>query len=381
MRIAFFNSSLLEGQDGVTRVMYKIINAAKQRGIEIIAFGASLPPEEQRIVKMVKVKSIKFPLHKAYPLALPDQTKIADELDRFNPSLIHINSPCPLGFAAMKYARKNNIPIVATYHTHFPTYPRYYNLRGFENIVWKLMKRLYNNIDRTFVPNARILEELESHGIRHLTYLPNGIDTSEFNPSHYSDEWRSKVNGQSKSVLLFISRLVWEKNIKILAEVYNKLKNKRNDFSMVVVGDGHARIELEKMMKGAHFLGFQKGKDLQTAYSSSDIFLFPSTTETFGLVTLEAMASGLVPVAANVGGATGIIDDGINGLLAQPDNTSDFVEKIELILKNVNIRHQMSGNAIKKSKLFKWELILHNLFNNYEEVIKEVNSRKIKRAA
>lgn len=381
MRIAFFNASLIEEQDGVTRVLYKFIKSARQRGIETMAFGAALPPDHHRILKMVKVRSIKFPLHKAYPLALPDQTKIADELDRFNPSIIHINSPCPLGFAAMKYSRKNGIPIVATYHTHFPAYLRYYKLKGFKNIVWNLMRELYNNIDRTFVPTEGILKELKSHGIRHLTHLPNGIDTSEFNPSHFSADWRDKVNGRDKKVLLFVSRLVWEKNIEVLAKAYNILRNKRDDFSMVVVGDGHARFELERRMKEAYFLGFQKGKDLQTAYSSSDIFLFPSTTETFGLVTAEAMASGLVPVAAKAGGAPGIIDDGINGILVQPDSSNELAEKVELLLDNNQLRRNMSKNGIIKANSFDWELILHNLFKHYEDVIKRVSLRKLMRAA
>jgi len=375
MRIAYFNANLIEGQDGVARVMYKYFKYAIERGMSAMAFGATLPPDKNSIVPMVKVCSIKFPLHKAYSLALPLYNKISYELKQFNPSLIHINSPCTLGFAAMRFARKNNIPVVATYHTHFPTYLQYYHLTGLEFIVWNILRRLYNNIDRTFVPTKTLLDELRSHRIERLEYLSNGIDTTEFNPSCFSLQWRKDVDAEHKTVLLFVSRLVWEKNIKVLADAYNMLKSKRDDFRMVIVGEGHARAELEKKMDGAFFLGYQKGEYLYRAYASSDIFLFPSTTETFGLVTAEAMASGVVPVAAKVGGAIDIIDDGISGFLTIPNSAEDMANKVDWLLNNPAKRRQMACAAIAKAQNFKWESILDKLFAKYEEVINEAESR------
>lgn len=369
MKIAYFSGTLRTGQDGVTRVVHRILEGVLARNHEAIAFSPMLPEPQQRIIPMYSVPSFVLPIHKAYRLAVPGYQSFAQILQKFQPDILHINSPCTLGFAAVRYARHFNVPVVATYHTHFPTYPRYYNLRALEGLAWTLTRRLYNNLDRTFVPTMPILSELEEHGVQRLQYLPNGVDVALFNPSYRSNCWREQVGGLEKQIVLFVSRLVWEKDIKVLAAAYNILRAKRNDFEMVVVGDGHARQQLEAMMPGAHFLGYQNGCALSESYASSDIFVFPSTTESFGLVTLEAMASGLIPVAARVGGATEIIDEGKSGLFAKPLSAGDLADKVEWLLDNPEGRKRISRLAVQQAEEFGWERILDRLFESYEEVV------------
>ncbi len=376
MRVAYFNANLRVGQDGVTRVMYKMFEGAKARGVDAMAFTSTLPEHHHEIIPMVGVPSIALPLQKAYRLALPGSQAFVKRLAEFRPDIIHLNSPCTLGFAAMKYAREFGVPAVATYHTHFPSYPRYYKLKGFENLVWRLSRRFYNNLDRTFVPTMPILRELETHAIRNLQYLPNGVDLSLFHPRRKSESWRKRFGPRNKPVVLFVSRLVWEKDLRVLAEAYAILRSRHLDFEMVVVGDGHARVEFEKMMPGAHFLGYQSGSALAECYASSDVFVFPSTTETFGLVTLEAMASGTVPVAANVGGASGIIEDGMSGLLAQPHSGSDLARKVEWLLDNDIERWRMSQQAVERARQFGWDAIMDRLFTSYGEVIDQHERRR-----
>jgi phosphatidylinositol alpha 1,6-mannosyltransferase len=172
-------------------------------------------------------------------------------------------------------------------------------------------------------------------------------------------------------VVLFVSRLVWEKDLRVLAEAYRYLRSRRNDFEMVVVGDGHARAEFEQMMQGAHFLGYQTGMTLAESYASADIFVFPSTTETFGLVTLEAMASGLVPVAAKVGGAMEIIQEGISGIFAKPLDGADLARKVEWLLDHSQYRRALAEQAYQRSQQYRWDSILDRLFESYAEVIRE----------
>lgn len=371
MRIAYFNGNMRPGQDGVTRVMYKTIDEALACGHEAIGFSSDVPPEAEQIIPTYRVPSVPLPLQKAYRIAKPGYSHFAKRLTEFRPDILHINSPCTLGFGAMRYARDFGVPIVATYHTHFPTYPRYYKLNGLEEVVWKICRKLYNNIDRTFVPAEPILHELQVHGIERLEYVPNGVDTETFNPKFYSDQWRKKYSPEEKPIVLFVSRLVWEKNLQVLADMYSSLKQKRNDFEMVVVGDGHARADLEKIMPAAQFLGFKSGKELSEAFASSDVFVFPSTTETFGLVTLEAMASGLVPVAAKYGGAVGIIKERVNGLFSAPRDAHDLARNVEILLDNPDLRSQLASKAISHAQTFAWENVLKQLFTSYEEVIRE----------
>ena len=380
MRIAYFNANLLKGQDGVTRVMYKMFEGALERQHDIVAFTSTLPEAQDRIIPMHKVPSVTIPLQKSYRLAVPGYQMFAKALDEFRPDLLHINSPCTLGFGAAKYAEQFNVPVVATYHTHFPTYPRYYHLHGLEELTWKISRNLYNRLDRTFVPTQPILEELSEHQINRLEYLPNGVDLELFSPTWRSLDWRARLGIDDKPVLLFVSRLVWEKDLVVLARAYRILKEKRSDFVMVIVGDGHARKELEEMMPGAHFLGYQTGETLAESYASSDIFVFPSTTETFGLVTIEAMASGLAPVAAKAGGAAGIIEEGTSGLLAPALDYERLADQIEYLLDDPEARQRLARNARKRALEFSWSKILDQLFESYWSVIQRHEIRQAEAA-
>ena len=376
MRIAYFNANLKVGQDGVTRVLYKMIDGALARNHEAIAITSILPEPSQQPIPMYKVPSMVLPLHKAYRIAIPGYQSFARILEQFQPDILHINSPCTLGFGAVKYAKHFDVPIVATYHTHFPTYPRYYKLTRLEDLVWRITRNLYNSVARTLVPTRPILDELTENNVQRLQCLPNGVDTGLFTPERRNNSWRAQFGGGSKPIVLFVSRLVWEKDLRILASAYQQLKTKRNDFEMVIVGDGHARTEFEQMMPGAHFLGYQSGVTLAESFASADIFVFPSTTETFGLVTLEAMASGVIPVAAKMGGATEIIEEGISGLFAKPLDGADLAQKVEWLLDHPNVRQTMSQQAHRRAQEYRWESILSRLFTTYEDVIQQMKHRR-----
>lgn len=368
MRIAYFNATLRAGQDGVTRVIQKMAHRAMQRGDEVLAIGASIPDGPQP-VPVFRVPSVVLPMHRAYRLALPGYRSFARILRAFDPDILHINSPCTLGFAAVMYGRHFGLPVVGTYHTHFPAYARYYHLAALEGLAWALTRRLYNALDRTFVPTVPILRELRQHGLRRLQHLANGVDLAVFNPSHRSAPWRRQIGGSGKPVVLFVSRLVWEKDLRVLAEAYRILRERRDDFQMAIVGDGQARADLEEMMPGARFLGHQRDLALSESYASSDIFVFPSTTETFGLVTLEAMASGLAPVAARAGGATAIIEEGKSGLLAEPGSAADLAAQVAWLLDHPDERRRVSHRAVRRAEEFGWERLLRCLFDSYQEIV------------
>jgi len=381
MRIVYFNANLKVGQDGVTRVVYKMIDGALERKHDAIAITSILPEAWQQSIPMYRVPSVILPLQKAYRIAIPGYSSFSKILEKFEPDILHINSPCTLGFGALKYARQFGVPIVATYHTHFPTYPRYYHLTKLEDLTWRITRNLYNNVDRTFVPTRPILQELTENNIHKLQYLPNGVDTGLFTPERRKEEWRQRFSGGKKPIVLFVSRLVWEKDLRILADAYNRLRARRNDFEMVIVGDGHARTAFQEMMPGTHFLGYQSGITLAESFASADIFVFPSTTETFGLVTLEAMASRVVPVAAKVGGAVEIIEEGRSGLFAKPLDGVDLAQKVEWLLDDPVLRQLMSTQAHRRAQEYRWETILDKLFKSYEMVVQEVKQRRVNRKA
>lgn len=363
-------------QDGVTRVLYKMIEGALERHHEVIGITSVLPEHVDRTISMYQVPSVVMPLQKNYRLALPGYQSFAKVLEKFNPDILHINSPCPLGFSAMKYGEVFNIPVVATYHTHFPKYLPYYHLSVLEEWTWKLSRSLYNNIDRTFVPTRPILDELHQHNFHDLEYLPNGVDGELFNPKRRNNEWRKQFGDGKTPIVLFVSRLVWEKDLHVLVETNKILRGNGIKFEMVIVGDGPARKEFQAKMPAVHFLGYRSGIELAEIFASADIFIFPSTTETFGLVTLEAMASGLVPIAANAGGAIDIIENGKSGFLSEPQNGKDMVEKLTLLIDNSELRQAMARDAFVRSTSFHWQTIFNLMFASYEELLEVYRSNR-----
>jgi glycosyltransferase involved in cell wall biosynthesis len=370
LRVAYFAGTMRPGHDGVTRVLYQLIGHLNKRGVENIFFSPIVSQEEFHTV-MHRVPSVSFPLYKDYRLALPGHKHFEEQLRAFKPDLLHINSPCSLGYAAMKYGQKNDIPVVATYHTHFASYARYYSARAFEALSWSYFRKVYNGCQRVFVPSRPILHELRERGIRNMEFMPHGVDTDAFNPRFRNPAWKSRLGLEGKIVLLFAGRLVWEKDLRTLAEAYSLLSAQRNDLAFVLAGDGPVREELRATMPGALFLGQLSGVELSTVYASSDIFVFPSTTETFGNVTIEAMASGLPPVCARAGGSEGLVLDGVTGMLTEPRNGADLAAKIQLLAGLPSLRRTLAANAFAFAQQQAWGEIFDRQLESYDRIIDE----------
>jgi glycosyltransferase involved in cell wall biosynthesis len=225
------------------------------------------------------------------------------------------------------------------------------------------------------VPSKSILSELRQHGLKRLEYLPHGVDTQAFNRSYRSIKWRKGYGIDNKIVLLYVGRLVWEKDLEVLADTYAKFESNRS-LSFVIVGDGPIRQDLEKLMPKAIFTGKLIGKELSTAYASSDIFVFPSTTETFGNVILEAMISGLPCVAANKGGSKSAIKNNVTGLLAKPHDCKDFTKKVKYLIHHPKLRKQMAQHAVEYAEKQSWNLICERLFKEYYKLLNKNYTRR-----
>lgn len=365
LRVAYFAGTMRPGHDGVTRVLYKLIDHLVLTGVPNIFFSPIVPPLSAQRVRMREVPSIAFPLYKDYRIAVPGYKRFEDEVLRFQPDLLHINSPCSLGYAAIRLGAKHGIPAVATYHTHFPSYARYYNLPLLEKLGWQYLRNLYNACKRVYVPSAPILDELAANGIRNLELLPHGVDTDIFSPSWKDETWKQRIGAAGKEVLLFAGRLVWEKDLRVLADAWDIIRAERPDTVLVFAGEGPARDELRNLVPRAIFLGHQEGKDLSTAFASSDLFVFPSTTETFGNVVLEAMASGLPTVGARKGGVAGVIADGRTGILSSPHDAADFAAKTIALIGNHKLRTDIRERGLAHARTQTWGSVFSRMFESY----------------
>lgn len=371
MKIAHFLGTMRPEHDGVTRVVYRLRELFDRDFAEhlfISPIGSQIPQDDIRTVP-----SIPFPLSTQYRLATVNQDSVQRVLGKDKPDIIHIHSPDPLGWAAMRYARHAGIPMVATYHTHFPSYAKYYHLEFLAPVGWQILRSLYSPSQAVIVPSQSTLEELHEHGIKNLIHIPHGVDMTSFSPTNRSEAWRSSILGDdpNRVIVTFVSRLVWEKNPMVLVNAWKHLNNKGRA-KLVIVGDGPAKAKLEQLLPEAHFTGKLSGSPLFEAYASSDIFVFPSVTETFGNVTVEAMASGLPAICAIAGGARDIVIPGKNGLLFDADKPIELAQAIDELVTNPQLRLQMSKAALESVKRFRWDTTV----SAYERVYQNVAASK-----
>lgn len=370
MKIAYFLGTFKKG-DGVARAVLSLINEAQKKGIKSIIVTGFADNESVSPVPIIQVPSFAFPLYKEYKLSLPGSRGFKKELDNFKPDIIHVHSPETIAWAALKYAKKNKIPIVATYHTHFCLYLDYYSFSFLEPLVWDILKRLYVKMDLVTSPSLTVSQGLIDLGIKNVCTIPWGVDSTKFNKDFRSLSWRNLITKrENKTIILYVGRLVWYKDLRILAETYRLLKSKRDDFVMVIAGDGPARQELELLIPEAIFLGHIDGKELSEAYASSDFLLFPSSTETFGYVSFEAISSGIIPIIADVEGIKFLVENKNICLLCKSKNAEDFFEKTNLLLDDHKLQEEMRANGQNFIKDFTPQKVFDEMMQKYLTVIK-----------
>ena len=369
MKIVHFIDTLRK-EDGVTRVILPLVKEARKKGFDSLIITGWAEDTSISPVPVIQTPSFVLPLYTDYRLPFPGMRGFEKKLKEFKPDILHIHSPGTIAWAALKYSKKYKVPIVATYHTDFGRYLIYYHLSLLKSPVWFILEKLYRQMNLITAPSQVVSEELISHDIKNVFAIPWGVNFKEFSPSFCKEEWQKGISeGENKTILLCVCRLTWEKDLHTLAKVFNTLKKHGNDFSMVIAGDGPARKELESLMPGAKFMGHLEGIELSKVFASSDIFLFPSNTETFGNVTIEAMASGLVPVVADAGGSKSLVKNGENGFLAEPHNVTDFCEKVELLLNDKQLRERMKNNSLNFVKNYTWGKVFDELLQKYLKIL------------
>lgn len=375
IRVAFFADILKENFDGVSNTLHQIIKRIPNDRIDPL-FITPHPPEDRDFPhKVVLCPFIPFPLYDDYRLALPWKMKIKEILDDFKPDIIHWTSPSLLGEYAIRYGRKNGIRVSTIYHTHFPTYLEYY-VRWLPKAnktlepIMRLFYSMYKRSDLILVPTHGMVSFLQGKNVdlSCMKVWGRGVDSRVFNPSKRSSVFRETITNEQAKLILFVSRLVKEKETKTLVNFFHLVKGLGQGYELIVVGDGPERKDLELQMKGAHFLGRKGREELAVIYASSDVFVFPSVTETFGNVILESFASGLPVIAANTGGPADIIQNGITGLLVEPKDAGDMLLKVKQLFDQPKMKSAIVQNARKYAESQNWDDLCIELFSHYQEL-------------
>jgi glycosyltransferase involved in cell wall biosynthesis len=371
VRVAYFTDSLPPITDGVARTLTQLADTLLAQGVEFSFFSAVAPgPDVAWRDRVHRIVSVPFPPYPYYRVGLPLGRGLDPIVDRFAPDLIHVVSPTPLGLYGLWYARHRGVPVVSSFHTDFVSYFPFYGVGRLQELGWRYLAWFCNQCAVTYAPSATTAAELRRRGIGRVELWDRGIDANRFSPVFRSAAVRETVGAsRDRPLLLFVGRLVREKNLAVLAAAVELLERRGDRFVLCLVGDGPMREELRTRLPQAHFAGMQHGQELARWYASADIFVFPSTTETFGNAILEAFASGLPAVGAARGGVRDLIDHGFNGLLAEPDSADDFARQVHELLERPAEVWRLGRGAERTASQYRWAAVNGRLLESYRRVI------------
>jgi glycosyltransferase involved in cell wall biosynthesis len=386
MKIAFFTDSYAPEINGVTNTLSKLGSYLDKRHIQqlVIApdYDGDNPCLDSEYRTVHRYRGITTALSPKSRLAFPPFWEINGMLDNFKPDIIHVTTEFGIGFRGMRYALDRDIPLVMSYHTDYCKYLKYHNLELMQPVIKNYLDWYYSFPDRILVPSRNTFAELQKKGYRNLDIWSRGIDISCFNPKYRNENLRKTLAGD-KFIFLYVGRLSAEKNLDMLLDAAAEIERRfpgRAQF--VFTGDGpYAEKIKNSPAANLVFTGFKRGEELSEIYASADCFAFPSGTETFGNVVLEAMASGLPVAAVGSGGVTDFLSHRHNALLCAPDNREAFTNNLINIMENEKLRGILSENAQKTARLRDWDSIFDNLVDVYVDTIVEFRRQTAQLAA
>ena len=375
-RVAIVVGNYVNVVDGVALTFGRLVRARLLAGdrMLVLAPGAKRPRVEPAGA-FVPLPAIPIPLQPEYRLALGIPAATRRVLERFEPDLIHIGSPDLAGLAALEFAAAHAIPAVASYHSEIARYLRF--LPGLaapfgpplERSVWRWIRRFYGRCRQVYAPSESMVEALRARGVdTQLRVWGRGVDTRRFAPIRRSMSWRRSIGVADDQPLIgFVARLRWEKGLTTLAGVLERLAAHGPAHASFIAGDGPARAELERRCPKTRFLGELGVAQLARAYASADLFLYPSATETFGNVTLEAMASGLPTICADATGSRSLVVPGETGELVAPSDIDGFTATATTLLTDPERRRAMGQAARLRAQERSWDRAIEQCVAHWDD--------------
>ncbi len=374
LRIALFTGNYNYVRDGANQALNRLVGYLLSQGAAVRVYSPTIEtPAFEATGDLVSVPSLPVPGRGEYrwPLGIP--ARVRRDIAAFRPNIFHVASPEVLGHRAVTLAHKWDLPVVASVHTRFETYFRYYGLAFLEPAVEALLRRFYRRCDAIFAPSESMAQLLRDQRMSYdVGIWTRGIDRTIFNTDRRDPEWRRSLGiADDEPVIGFIGRLVMEKGLDVFSDAIDQLAKRGVRHKVLVVGDGPARDWFERRLPNAIFAGFQSGADLGRAVASMDMLFNPSVTETFGNVTLEAMACQLPVVAAHATGSASLVADGTNGRLVTPGAVGAFADALALYCTDAAARNAAGKAGQDAAKRFGWDEVNQALVDGYARVIRQ----------
>lgn len=371
MRVALFTGNYNYLREGANQALNRLVAYLEERrGYEVRVYSpVTSTPAFEPAGTLVPVPSIPLPIRSEFRLALGLPRAIRRDVARFAPALVHVATPDILDTRAQSFAKRLGVPVVASLHTRFEAYLEYYGLAWVRPLLEAHLHRFYRRSDYVLVPNAAIeAEMLRIRGDSHVSIWSRGVDRVLFDPARRDLQWRrSQGLADDETVILFFGRLVLEKGVSTFVSVVRGLQQRGVKVRPLIVGAGPAATVFEALA-GVVLTGHLMGDDLAKAVASADILLNPSTTETFGNVVLESMASGLAVVGADVPSTRALVDHDCTGILCSSGDLEGYAAAIESLVGRPETRRAMGAAGCKASNAYSWDAASAAVQQVYERV-------------
>lgn len=372
LRVALFSGNYNYVRDGANQALNRLVEYLLRQGVHVRVYAPTVTdPAFPATGDLVDVPAIPIPGRSEYRLPVSLPGRVRRDLAEFNPNVVHISSPDFVAHRAVTWARQRRIAVVASVHTRFDTYFSYYGMQFLEPLARGVMRRLYHRCEVVMVPSESTAAILRAQRMnRDITTWTRGIDRQQFNPERRDLEWRRSLGiADDQVVVAYLGRVVMEKGLDVFSDAIHALEQRGVPHRVLVIGEGPARPWFEQQLPGAVFTGELTGTDLARALASSDVLLNPSTTETFGNVTVEAMACGLPVVAAISTGSANIVRDGITGMLVNADEIDEFADALEMYVRDPELRLHHGQDGLAVAKTMDWDAINSAVIRTYVHAI------------
>lgn len=373
--IVFVTETYPPEVNGVAMTIHRLCQglARRQHMVQLIRPRQSpdeAPASGARFEEVLS-RGLPIPRYEGLRFGLPSRGELFRLWSHRRPDIVHIVTEGPLGWSALSVARKLKLPVSASFHTNFDIYSRHYGVGWLQGPVDALLRKFHNRADLTFVPTDALLRDLAARGFNKLEVLARGVDTALFSPARRSAALRSEWGcADDDLVVIVVGRVAPEKNLPLAIKAWQGLRVCRPEARLVIVGDGPERHELQRRHPDVRCIGVRTGEALAACYASADLFLFPSLTETFGNVTLEAMASGLPVVAYRHAAAAEVIRDGIDGMLAVPGDEERFIAAATEIAADQQRLASLGQAARQRVGTIDWERIHDSFAERLGELVR-----------
>ena len=380
LRIALFSGNYNYVRDGANQALNRLVGYLLSQGASVRIYSPTVEnPAFEATGDLVSVPSMAIPFRSEYRIPLSLSRSVRRDLEAFNPNIVHIASPDRVSRKAVKWAKKQNLPVLCSVHTRFETYFRYYNMSFIEPVVEAWIRRLYRKCDALVAPSESFAQVLREQRMNYdIDIWSRGVDREIFNPGRRDMEWRRGLGiSDDTPVIGFLGSLVMEKGLDVFSDTIDQLKRRNVPHQVLVIGDGPARAWFESRIPDAKFAGFQVGADLGRAVASMDVFFNPSVTEAFGNVTLESMACGLPVVAAKATGSQSLVEDKVSGRLITPGAINQFADALQAYCVNTDLRAEHGSIGERRSLDYSWDAINQTVADTYLRLIRQRAARAI----